>query len=129
MLPVHLMNFFNLARVHSNFPVSFRATAEDKHLVAMETYRKWLQEYAANITNTSQLNATGYNVTEPTLDSYYHLYVFTGLTLSVFLFGVLRALHMFHIFVTAAQNLHQKMFDCVLRCPILFFDTNPVGKN
>jgi len=29
--------------------------------------------------------------------------------------------------VSASRNLHNKMFRNILRVPILFFDTNPVG--
>lgn len=35
---------------------------------------------------------------------------------------------MFHILVNAARTLHNKMFQSVLRTPVLFFDRNPIGK-
>jgi len=33
------------------------------------------------------------------------------------------------ICITASRNLHNKMFRSILRSPVLFFDTNPVGMN
>ena len=39
----------------------------------------------------------------------------------------LRAILTFLICLAAARNLHDKMFRSILRAPILFFDTNPVG--
>lgn len=38
-----------------------------------------------------------------------------------------RAILTFLICLTAARILHNKMFRSILRAPILFFDTNPVG--
>ena len=38
-----------------------------------------------------------------------------------------RAVLTFLICLAAARTLHNKMFRSILRAPILFFDTNPVG--
>ena len=38
-----------------------------------------------------------------------------------------RAILTFLICLAAARTLHDKMFRSILRVPILFFDTNPVG--
>ncbi|XP_031558850.1 multidrug resistance-associated protein 4-like, partial [Actinia tenebrosa] len=35
---------------------------------------------------------------------------------------------LFRLFVLASKNLHNNMFNSVLRAPIYFFDTNPVGR-
>ena len=40
---------------------------------------------------------------------------------------IIRAILTFLTCLAAARNLHNKMFKSVLRTPILFFDTNPVG--
>uniref|UniRef100_A0A8C6VHL5 Multidrug resistance-associated protein 4 n=1 Tax=Naja naja TaxID=35670 RepID=A0A8C6VHL5_NAJNA len=52
----------------------------------------------------------------------------TGLTVATILFSILRSLLMFHILVNAARTLHNKMFQSVLRTPVLFFDRNPIGR-
>ncbi|XP_038070620.1 multidrug resistance-associated protein 4-like [Patiria miniata] len=39
-----------------------------------------------------------------------------------------RSFLFFHIFVTAARNLHNQMFSAIIRAPMKFFDDNPVGR-
>ncbi len=106
-----------------------RITAEDDHSIAMATYNAW------NRTNTSgpdvhhQNQSSAFtNTTVPIIDSRFYFYVFTGLTLAVFVTGILRVLQAFHVFVQTTRHLHQNMLDAILKCPILFFDTNPVGE-
>ena len=57
-----------------------------------------------------------------------YLHIFTGITATVVVFGMLRALHGFRIVVQASKAFHTKMLDAILRCPISFFDNNPIGK-
>ncbi|KAF8767898.1 Multidrug resistance-associated protein 4 like [Argiope bruennichi] len=57
----------------------------------------------------------------------YHLSVYAGLVLIVFLLSLLRTTCFFHMCMKASRNLHNKMFRCVLRSPVSFFDSNPVG--
>ena len=38
-----------------------------------------------------------------------------------------RTILSFLICLAAARHLHNKMFKAILRAPVLFFDTNPVG--
>ncbi|XP_074657445.1 ATP-binding cassette subfamily C member 4-like [Tubulanus polymorphus] len=61
-------------------------------------------------------------------DTYTNIYIFTGLTFGVLIFGFIRALMMYEVCVSAAKNLHNKMYDCISKAPIIFFDTNPVGR-
>ena len=41
----------------------------------------------------------------------------------------MNAMWMFHVMVSASKNLHNKMFEAIVRCPVAFFDTNPVGES
>ena len=78
------------------------------------------------------LRLQGYNVTNvtiPVVDTHENVYIFTGIIVAVFLFGLLRALMFFKVAVDASMNMHNKMFTSILRSPISFFDTNPVGKS
>ena len=48
-----------------------------------------------------------------------------GSTLALFV----RSFLFFHLFVTASRALHNRMFAAIIRAPMQFFDTNPVGKS
>jgi len=73
---------------------------------------------------------TGINVTTPasTFDLSYHIIIYTVITATIFVFGLINALWMFHVMVSASKNLHNRMFAAIVRCPVMFFDTNPVGE-
>uniref|UniRef100_A0A674EJH8 Multidrug resistance-associated protein 4 n=1 Tax=Salmo trutta TaxID=8032 RepID=A0A674EJH8_SALTR len=50
----------------------------------------------------------------------------SGLTLASVIFGFARSLVMFNVLVKAAQSLHNRMFNSILRTPVRFFDVNPI---
>lgn len=52
----------------------------------------------------------------------------SGLTVATILFGIIRSLLVFQVLVNSGQNLHNKMFQSILKAPVLFFDRNPIGK-
>uniref|UniRef100_A0A8D2LSI0 Cystic fibrosis transmembrane conductance regulator n=1 Tax=Varanus komodoensis TaxID=61221 RepID=A0A8D2LSI0_VARKO len=56
------------------------------------------------------------------------LHFFPGLTVAAILFSLLRSLLIFHVLVNASQNLHNNMFQSILKAPVVFFDTNPIGR-
>uniref|UniRef100_A0A8C3ILS1 Multidrug resistance-associated protein 4 n=1 Tax=Chrysemys picta bellii TaxID=8478 RepID=A0A8C3ILS1_CHRPI len=51
-----------------------------------------------------------------------------GLTVTTVLFGIVRSLLVFTVLVNAGQTLHNKMFQSLLKAPVLFFDRNPIGR-
>ena len=60
---------------------------------------------------------------------YEYIYVYTGFVGGILICSNLHALT-YTLFVRiAAQNLHNKMLKRVLRAPMIFFETHPVGKN
>jgi ATP-binding cassette subfamily C (CFTR/MRP) protein 4 len=67
------------------------------------------------------------NVTVPDNNTDFNVAVFSGIIVAVFVFGLLRALMYFKVAVDAAKRLHNRMFGRLLRVPLRFFDTNPVG--
>ncbi|XP_006832064.1 PREDICTED: multidrug resistance-associated protein 4 [Chrysochloris asiatica] len=88
----------------------------------------WWLSYWAN--EQSALNATVNgkgNVTE-TLDLNWYLGIYSGLTVATVLFGIARSLLVFYILVNSSQNLHNNMFESILKAPVLFFDRNPIGR-
>lgn len=48
--------------------------------------------------------------------------------MATILFGIIRSLLVFQVLVSSGQNLHNKMFQSILKAPVLFFDRNPIGK-
>ncbi|XP_078667891.1 ATP-binding cassette sub-family C member 4-like isoform X1 [Branchiostoma floridae x Branchiostoma belcheri] len=97
----------------------------------------WLAHWAAKeeeYLNTRTNNSSAQNISEketitPTVvDSSFYLYVFTGVTVAVVVLSTVRTLFMFYNCIMASHNLHNSMFHAIIRTPILFFDTNPVGR-
>uniref|UniRef100_A0A8C7DNJ5 Multidrug resistance-associated protein 4 n=1 Tax=Oncorhynchus kisutch TaxID=8019 RepID=A0A8C7DNJ5_ONCKI len=85
----------------------------------------WLQE-KLNVNGTVTVQ-NGVNVTEElSLDLY--LGIYAGLTGATLIFGFARSLLMFNVLVKAAQSLHNRMFNSILRTPVRFFDINPIGR-
>ncbi|KAI5613509.1 multidrug resistance-associated protein 4 [Silurus asotus] len=58
----------------------------------------------------------------------FYLGIYSGLTVTTLLFGFTRSLIMFNALVRSAQELHNRMFNCILRAPVRFFDINPIGR-
>ncbi|NXT80894.1 MRP4 protein, partial [Zapornia atra] len=90
----------------------------------------WWLSYWAN--HQEKLNVTtngnnGLNETEH-LDLSFYLGIYAGLTVVTILFGIIRSLLVFQVLVNSGQTLHNKMFQSILRAPVLFFDRNPIGK-
>lgn len=57
------------------------------------------------------------------------IYVYSIVIVGVFIFGYLRAAHFYSIAVRASLNLHDAMFNAIIRSPVDFFGKNPVGKS
>lgn len=54
--------------------------------------------------------------------------VYGALVVMVWVLCVARTVLLYTILLRAATSLHNKMFISVLQSPLLFFNTNPVGK-
>lgn len=57
-----------------------------------------------------------------------NLSLYVGVVVCCFILAFIRAVVLFHILINSSRNLHNKMFKAILRAPIYFFDTNPVGR-
>uniref|UniRef100_A0A8B9PQ51 ATP binding cassette subfamily C member 4 n=1 Tax=Apteryx owenii TaxID=8824 RepID=A0A8B9PQ51_APTOW len=57
-----------------------------------------------------------------------HIFLISGLTVATILFGIIRSLLVFQVLVNSGQTLHNKMFQSILKAPVLFFDRNPIGR-
>ena len=54
--------------------------------------------------------------------------VYSGIIGSLIIFGVLRVVLFILLMLNSSTAVHNKMFSKILRSPILFFDTNPIGQ-
>ena len=54
--------------------------------------------------------------------------IYGGIVMSTFIIAISKAVFSYVTCLNASRNLHNKMFKAILRAPILFFDTNPVGR-
>ncbi|NWZ76045.1 MRP4 protein, partial [Poecile atricapillus] len=90
----------------------------------------WWLSYWANNQKQLDLSTNGSNGTNATgpLDLNFYLGIYAGLTVATILFGIIRSLLVFQVLVNSGQNLHNKMFQSILKAPVLFFDRNPIGK-
>ncbi|KAL0614677.1 Multidrug resistance-associated protein 4 [Plecturocebus cupreus] len=89
----------------------------------------WWLSYWANKQSTTNVTVNGGgNVTEK-LDLNWYLGIYSGLTVATVLFGIARSLLVFYVLVNSSQTLHNKMFESILKAPVLFFDRNPIGKS
>ncbi|XP_059156862.1 ATP-binding cassette sub-family C member 4-like isoform X7 [Physella acuta] len=111
--------------IGSDWWLSRWSNQEETKYAAIEKQRRFMDEFNITDINNSSISS---NITIPYVDSHFNIYVFTGIILAVFLFGLARALLFFKIAVDASQKLHNMMFTRILRSPISFFDTNPVGR-
>ena len=53
--------------------------------------------------------------------------IYVGCSMAAVVLSFIRALLFYFICVNASRVLHNRMFASVLRAPVLFFDTNPIG--
>ncbi|XP_066267904.1 ATP-binding cassette sub-family C member 4-like isoform X3 [Branchiostoma lanceolatum] len=97
----------------------------------------WAQEeedyyratHRATTLPTNGVNTTlPYNMTIPRVDVNRNIYVLAGTTGALVLFSIFRSAWMFILCIKSSQVLHDRMFNSVVRAPILFFDSNPVGR-
>ncbi|NWI37959.1 MRP4 protein, partial [Picathartes gymnocephalus] len=90
----------------------------------------WWLSYWANHQEKLNLTTNGNNGTNESehLDLNFCLGIYAGLTVATILFGIIRSLLVFQVLVNSGQNLHNKMFQSILKAPVLFFDRNPIGK-
>ncbi|KAK8736319.1 hypothetical protein OTU49_004939, partial [Cherax quadricarinatus] len=60
------------------------------------------------------------------LDTYTNVYIYTGLTVGLFVLSLGRTVLFFVMCMTSSRKLHNRMFECIIRVPIKFFDTHPI---
>ena len=56
------------------------------------------------------------------------LVIYAGMLGTALFFSMLQAFLFFHISLKSSEQLHDRMTLAILKAPVLFFDTNPVGR-
>ena len=54
--------------------------------------------------------------------------IYGGLLVTLIVVNITRLITLFFVCVNSSRVLHNRMFASILRAPVLFFDTNPVGR-
>ncbi|XP_066255286.1 ATP-binding cassette subfamily C member 4-like [Euwallacea similis] len=62
------------------------------------------------------------------LDIPSYIYIYTGLILASIILTTARSTLFMNVCMSASKALHNKMFNCILKAPMRFFDTNPCGR-
>ncbi|XP_065919884.1 ATP-binding cassette sub-family C member 4-like isoform X2 [Dysidea avara] len=90
----------------------------------------WLSRWASQDGSCSPENKNiSLNTSAVTgLTTHERIAIYGGIVGGLISIVIIRAILTFLTCLAAARNLHNKMFKSVLRTPILFFDTNPVGR-
>ena len=57
-----------------------------------------------------------------------NFYIYGGLVAGAFFLTLARAMLCLNALINSSKNLHNSMLAAVLKAPVLFFDTNPVGR-
>uniref|UniRef100_A0AAR5P3C7 Multidrug resistance-associated protein 4-like n=1 Tax=Dendroctonus ponderosae TaxID=77166 RepID=A0AAR5P3C7_DENPD len=57
-----------------------------------------------------------------------YIYIYTGLIVSSIVLTTARSTLFMNVCMSASKALHNKMFNCILKAPMKFFDTNPCGR-
>ncbi|XP_065916533.1 ATP-binding cassette sub-family C member 4-like isoform X2 [Dysidea avara] len=89
----------------------------------------WLSEWATQDGSCSpQVENISFNTSTFDLTTHQRIGIYGGIIGVTIFIVLLRAILAFLICLAAARNLHNKMFESILRTQMLFFDTNPVGR-
>ncbi|XP_078379983.1 ATP-binding cassette sub-family C member 4-like [Oculina patagonica] len=57
-----------------------------------------------------------------------YMIIYGGLVAGTLVLSFIRVLLFFHVTVNSSEKLHRHMIDALIRAPIYFFDTNPIGR-
>ncbi|XP_063867034.1 ATP-binding cassette sub-family C member 4-like isoform X1 [Scylla paramamosain] len=67
-------------------------------------------------------------VPEGYMDTNANIYIYSGMTVGLFLLSLCRTVIFFMMCMKSSKTLHNNMFKAIIRVPIKFFDTHPVGQ-
>ncbi|XP_035659576.1 multidrug resistance-associated protein 4-like isoform X1 [Branchiostoma floridae] len=116
--------------------LAYWARHEEEYRAAADNWPVSRNGYNATFLNGSDVvdfanttgNSTALSISPDPPNMHFYIYIFTGLTAVALLLSLVKTWHLFYITVQSSKNLHNDMFNAIIRAPIRFFDTNPVGR-
>ncbi|XP_045127905.1 ATP-binding cassette sub-family C member 4-like isoform X2 [Portunus trituberculatus] len=78
--------------------------------------------------NTTVFSYSNAPVPEGYMDTNTNIYIYSGMTVGLFLLSLCRTVVFFTLCMKSSKTLHNNMFRAIIRVPIKFFDTHPVGQ-
>ncbi|XP_076166864.1 ATP-binding cassette sub-family C member 4 [Ptiloglossa arizonensis] len=131
-------NNHTLQAFEQNFTIPLALTEDTNGLInetltsSIDNFNKTIPEFLTTFENKSLDNITWSNNTESDksyyLDTNTALWIYGGFIVASIVMTTLRNLIFYKICMTASRNLHNQMFSCLLKAPMLFFDTHPSGR-
>ncbi|XP_065919849.1 ATP-binding cassette sub-family C member 4-like isoform X2 [Dysidea avara] len=89
----------------------------------------WLADWASETESClPDISNFSVNSSSDTITTHQRIAIYGGIVGMTGVLISLRAVLCYLICFAAARNLHSKMFRSILRAPVLFYDTNPVGR-
>lgn len=89
----------------------------------------WLSEWARTSDSCSLVNSTlSERFCDYDLTAHQRIAIYGGIVACAIFFSFLRGYLYLLVVLRASRKLHNKMFAAILRAPVYFFDTNPVGR-
>merc|ERR1719186_62297 len=81
------------------------------------------------VENDMQTNETNEKFEEATLtEHYFNLGIYGAIVGALVVTSMIRTMYFFFLCMRSSVNLHNSMFQSIIRAPCRFFDTNPVGR-
>lgn len=90
----------------------------------LHTWRNLLNPTSSD-PETNEFYFVGKDVVQ---DTHTTIYIYTALIAALIALTMIRSYWFFVCASNASKNLHAKMFNCLLKTPMRFFDTNPSGR-
>ncbi|XP_078695256.1 ATP-binding cassette sub-family C member 4-like [Branchiostoma floridae x Branchiostoma belcheri] len=131
---------FHVVYIMSDWWLAYWARKEEQHYTAKNIWILATNGNNATFSNGSSLsvlgnmsatdiptnNSTVFPVAPP--DTLFYVYILTAFTAGTLGLGLVVTWQFFYLTIQSSKNLHNDMFNAIIRARIRFFDTNPVGR-
>ncbi|XP_076312443.1 ATP-binding cassette sub-family C member 4-like [Tachypleus tridentatus] len=97
-------------------------TNEEGRRLAIERYNRTSSNSTTNGTTDQLFTDNGF------ANVYRNIYVYFGMVGGLFLLALLQTITFSVVCMRSSVRLHNKMFDSIVRAPISFFDSSPIGR-